>query len=124
MSDTMLDFWASHVQGWLALARTANAHVVRYEDLVDDFDNSVSKIAKFLGSPCTAAKKPRSGAFVTAGPVKRNFADAGDWSGRAHDRIDRIYPGLLETLGYAGKNSGKALGRNVGVAGPTAAPER
>lgn len=100
MADTLLDYWTRHVQDWLALATRLNIHVIRYEDLVSDFDGEVAKIGSFIGQRVVEARRPNADAYIKAGPLAQHIADDDDGRVKAMDYVHRRCPALLETLGY------------------------
>jgi len=47
---TPREYWHSHVDGWLsAAALRTNIHVLKYEDLLASLDETMGKVAAFLG---------------------------------------------------------------------------
>jgi len=63
-SPTILHRWQDHIDGWLTAAETAatdNIHLVSYEALSTDFDNTVKRIAHRLGAQVSIPVQPRKG---------------------------------------------------------------
>ena len=57
--NTMLKRWEANVAGWLAASKSYNIHIIRYEDLLDDFENTLLGILNILNVKNHNLKKPR-----------------------------------------------------------------
>jgi hypothetical protein len=100
--ETILDRWASHVSGWSdAAERLGHVHLVRYEDLDQDFEGVIGRLANALGAePIRMVRPSRDQGVVRPGPHADNLQE------RPQDRqlinmlALRRHPHLMQRLGY------------------------
>lgn len=110
LPETMLDYWADHVRGWLQLAeQNKTIHVVRYEDLAGDFSNQVRRMACFMGLDCETPKPPDRSSYITAGPLASPAAEQRGWLAHANAYIEDRHPGLMAALGYAAERDSTSM---------------
>jgi hypothetical protein len=83
--------WSRHVQSWLdsPQASTGALIVVRYEDLLEDPEAELSRVAAFLGLPVDAGRVAETVALHTAARMREREQE---WS-RANAR--EVAPGVL-----------------------------
>lgn len=55
---TMLQRWEAHVTGWHTASKSYCIHIIRYEDLLYDFENTMLNILNIIGVKSNNMKKP------------------------------------------------------------------
>ena len=100
--ETMLDRWAAHVRGWVDLAAHHDGvHLVRYEDLANDFEGAVRDLGARIGQEPRAIERPSATEnVVSGGPLKFEPAPGADNRAAVTELAVRTYPDLMERLGY------------------------
>ncbi|MGA7234469.1 MAG: sulfotransferase domain-containing protein [Bryobacteraceae bacterium] len=58
-SATGLEFWLAHIRGWRKRLQQGNGYLVRYEDLLADFQQTLSGIARYCAVQLTAEQRHR-----------------------------------------------------------------
>ncbi len=109
---TMLERWANHVEHWVDAARRANnIHVVRYEDLAQRYQDTITRLGSRLGmQPGRIAPPPRNVNVVQAGALA--------WApGPGSDNRDAVaglalarFPALMDRLGYGAASVSASAG--------------
>lgn len=99
---TMLDRWASHVDQWVAGARRANnIHVVRYEDLADNYDETMKRLGRRLGmQPSCIVSPARNVNVVQGGPLVWAPPAGNDNRHAVTELALARFPELMDRLGY------------------------
>ena len=99
---TMLDRWGNHVEAWVGAAQRANnIHIVRYEDLAQRYEDTITRLGRRLGlAPSRIVPPPREATVVQAGTMK--FAPRAGSDNR--DAVAELalarFPALMDRLGY------------------------
>jgi hypothetical protein len=104
---TMLDRWANHVEQWVGASRRANnVHIVRYEDLAQRYDDTITRLGKRLGmAPSRIAPPPRNVNVVQAGSLAWAPGAASDNRDAVAELAQARFPALMDRLGYGSSAS-------------------
>lgn len=103
-ADSMLHRWDAHVNGWLDLAdqygsRGKGIHIVRYEDLRDDYASTMSKLGESaIGEPPTSLSPPDKNAGVVI-PQALDSTKV-EWEAQDLEHIETVCAETLKRLGY------------------------
>ncbi len=99
---TMLERWANHVEHWVGAAeRSNNIHVVRYEDLAQRYDDTITRLGRRLGmQPLQIVPPARNVNVVQAGGVKFAPGAECDNRGAVAELALARFPALMDRLGY------------------------
>ncbi len=99
-SSDMITRWRQHVSGWLGETETDNVHLVRYEDLIGDFDDTLGALETFMETPARHRLIPDL-ALPAVGTWKGKI---GNWRNRmsveTKDYIQGVAGPLMNRLGY------------------------
>lgn len=108
---SMLERWANHVEQWVDAARRANnIHIVRYEDLAQHYDDTITHLGRRLGmTPSRLAPPPRDAAVVQAGRVAWAPAPGNDNRAAVGELALAMFPALMDRLGYGPASSAAAF---------------
>lgn len=112
LEDLMTD-WRDHVVGALAVRETYDLHVVRYEDILSDFESTVGGLARHLGldvGPADLREVARSVSFEKMAQVAPEHLQHGK-SGRWADVLTPAQVAACETIaGEAMRRLGYGIG--------------
>lgn len=99
---TMLDRWANHVRGWIAAAEgREDIHLVRYEDLENAYDRTVTALGQRIGMAALDLAPPsREAQVIKGGEVAFQPPAGADNRAAITELAVRTHPELMDRLGY------------------------
>ncbi len=99
---SMLDRWANHVLSWTRAAQTArHIHLVKYEDLAERYEDTVSRLGTALGiAPRRLARPARDENVVQRGAIDFTPPPTADNRDKVAELARAKYSDLMARLGY------------------------
>jgi hypothetical protein len=92
--------WSQHIEAW---HKRPNTLVLRYEDIVQEFPDSLKKIERFVGMPILHESIPSREKMATVGGkwVQPKISWQFDFPEKYYDLFNKINGPMMKKLGYS-----------------------